>query len=499
METIVASNKSGSNHGSFDRSSEQIATVAGHRHGPLRKVAEMEWAPSLLFFLLDVMCWLAIYGLLAYLRRDAFFAGAFEFAVIDLIQLAIIVQALFVIGGYSSRTELRGLAYTAEHILAMAAALTLSALIIYTAATFDRTMKPSRSVVLGSFVLFTTISLLYRRELRKRMTTLSADRAFLVLGAGMIAADFYRTYRSSPNNQRLEFVDLQGRHVGHSIAGPGSPIVEGDLKAKLSNPSKRYSGIILAESMDQIPPDLLNRLVRVQFHRIRVYTLESFYEAHWRQVPSHSIDPFWPIQAGFHLSRTSPYHYAKRIFDIGASIIGLLVGLPLMLVIALVILITSGGPAIFKQRRVGRDEEVFTVYKFRTMRNSDDEDSGEIYTRENDSRVLPFGRWLRKLRFDELPQLWNVLKGEISLIGPRAEWVECAERYKQKIPFYHFRHLVKPGITGWAQVNYPYGESEEDAFEKLKYDLYYIRHYSLKLDAMIALKTIHVMLFSRGR
>jgi exopolysaccharide biosynthesis polyprenyl glycosylphosphotransferase len=465
----------------------------------LRKVAEEEWAPSLLFIFLDVVCWLATYGFLGYLRRDAFFAGAFEFAVIDLIQLAIIIQALFVIGGYSSRTDLCSLAYTAEHILAMGAALTLSALIIYTAATFDHTMKPSRSVVLGSFVLFTPISLFYRRELRKRMTTFSANRAFLVLGAGTIAADFYRTYRSSPNNQRLEFVDLQGRHVGHRIAGPGSPIVEGDLKAKLSNPSKRYSGIILAESMDQIPPDLLNRLVRVQFHRIRVYTLESFYEAHWRQVPSHSIDPFWPIQAGFHLSRTSPYHYAKRIFDIGASIIGLLVGLPLMLVIALVILITSGGPAIFKQRRVGRDEEVFTVYKFRTMRNSDDEDSGEIYTRENDSRVLPFGRWLRKLRFDELPQLWNVLKGEISLIGPRAEWVECAERYKQKIPFYHFRHLVKPGITGWAQVNYPYGESEEDAFEKLKYDLYYIRHYSLKLDAMIALKTIHVMLFSRGR
>ena len=123
----------------------------------------------------------------------------------------------------------------------------------------------------------------------------------------------------------------------------------------------------------------------------------------------------------------------------------------------------------------------------------------DLYTRENDPRILPVGRWLRKLRIDELPQLWNVFHGELSLIGPRAEWVECAVRYRDKIPFYHFRHLVKPGITGWAQVNYPYGESEEDAMQKLTYDLYYIRHYSLKLDAMIVLKTIYTMFAGKGR
>jgi lipopolysaccharide/colanic/teichoic acid biosynthesis glycosyltransferase len=161
---------------------------------------------------------------------------------------------------------------------------------------------------------------------------------------------------------------------------------------------------------------------------------------------------------------------------------------------------------------VGRDEVLFTMYKFRTMHQApeagaearsselevrDDDDS--IYTRPDDPRVSRLGRWLRKLRLDELPQLWNVFKGELSLIGPRAEWVACADRYQKKIPFYHFRHLVKPGITGWAQVNYPYGESDEDAVEKLKYDLYYIRHYSLTLDAMIVLKTVYTMLFGKGR
>ncbi len=133
------------------------------------------------------------------------------------------------------------------------------------------------------------------------------------------------------------------------------------------------------------------------------------------------------------------------------------------------------------------------------IRNSHSEILDDIYTRPNDPRITRVGRWLRNLRLDELPQLWNVLRGEMSLIGPRAEWVVCAERYEKNIPFYHFRHLVKPGITGWAQVNYPYGESEADAIEKLKFDLYYIRNYSLKLDLMIVLKTVFTVLFGKGQ
>ena len=123
----------------------------------------------------------------------------------------------------------------------------------------------------------------------------------------------------------------------------------------------------------------------------------------------------------------------------------------------------------------------------------------ELYTRPGDQRVTRLGHGLRKLRLDELPQLWNVFRGDMSLIGPRAEWDQLAQRYERGIPSYHLRHLVKPGITGWAQVNYPYGASEADALQKLKYDLYYIRHYSLKLDAMIILKTVHTMLFGKGQ
>src|SRR5436190_8029619 len=496
----------GGNGGDLRRDEE----VSGQRRSTrMPQVTRQEWAPSVLVFFLDIVTWTAIYGIASYLRHtNTTFSVPFQFAVIEIIQIAVIVQALFIIGGYSPRTETRGLAYTAEHILALLCALGISAFVIYVAATYDHSMKPSRFAILSSFLVFIPASLFYRRWLRTHVTAATASRAFLVLGCGRMAADFYLTYRASPNNQGLEFMDPEGKHVGERIAGPGSPLIEGDLSAILDDMSRRYSGIILAERAEQMRPDLLERLIRTQFQRIRVYTLESFYEAHWRQVPAHSIDPLWPMQTGFQLSRASPYHYVKRMCDIILSGLLLVICVPLMAVIAAVIWLTSGRPVIFKQHRVGRDEDIFTAYKFRTMRTEQGAGGTEqgvevreadLYTRENDPRILPVGRWLRKLRIDELPQLWNVFHGELSLIGPRAEWVECAERYRDKIPFYHFRHLVKPGITGWAQVNYPYGESEEDAMQKLTYDLYYIRHYSLKLDAMIVLKTIYTMFAGNGR
>lgn len=475
-------------------------------HEPARRrrfasaVAANEWTVGLLFFALDVISWITIYGVISFLRSDNFLVGPLEFLLVDVIQLAVICQALFMIGGYDRNNDARTLTYTAEHILAIVGAAAISSLLVYAAATFDSSMKPSRSAVLLSFLIFLPWSIAYRRLVHRFLAQSTAGRAFLVIGSGELAGRFYQAYRQSANRQRLEFVDLERERVGQHIAGSGSPIIEGDLATKLSNLNDRYSGIVLAERVDRIRPELLEHLVRTQFQRTRVYTLESFYEAHWRHVPVHSIDPFWPLQMGFQLARNSPYHYLKRLFDLIFSGILLLVLWPVLLLLVLVVWIDSGLPAIFRQPRVGREGEVFTAFKLRTMRaNGSEDEAADIYTRAGDPRVTRAGRWLRKLRLDELPQLFNVLRGDMSLIGPRAEWTKCAERYEKKIPFYHFRHLVKPGITGWAQVNYPYGESDEDAIEKLKYDLYYIRHYSLKLDAMIVLKTVHTVLFGKGR
>jgi exopolysaccharide biosynthesis polyprenyl glycosylphosphotransferase len=476
--------------------------ATGERVEPKRIIARVrdhDWTVGLLYAFCDIVCWVSLYAFVGYMRRDAFFVSAFEFVLVDCITLIVIVQALYIVGGYNRNTETRGLTYTAEHILAITAAAIISSLLIYSSAAYDAAMKPSRAVLLLSFVLFVPISLLYRRFFRRTSVASAAQRAFLVIGSGELATQFYEAYKQSPNQQQLEFVDNDTARVGSIIAGEGSPTIQGGIAAKLTDLDRRYSGVILAESVDRLGQDLIERLVRTQFQRTRVYTLESFYEAHWRHVPIHTIDPFWPLQMGFQLARISPYHYLKRLFDVVASALLLVISSPLIVIIWCLIRLTSKGAVIFGQNRVGREGLRFTAYKFRTMTESNDAGDDAIYTRENDVRVTPTGRWLRKLRLDELPQLWNVLKGDMSLIGPRAEWEKCVERYEKKIPFYHFRHLVKPGITGWAQVNYPYGESEEDALNKLQYDLYYIRHYSLKLDAMIALKTVHTMLFGKGR
>ena len=478
--------------------SEPIATI-GRRAGFWSQFLQHEWPSAALYLFLDVVNWLAIYRVAGWFRHDAFYATPFQFFVINLIQLGVIVAALYFVGGYDRTVEKLTLGYAAEHILAVTAAAVVSAMLIYSAATFDQTMKPSRGVLLLSFAIFLPLSLAYRRWIRQYVVASSVGRSFLVIGGSAAAARFYEAYKKSSNGQQLEFVDVNEEHVGQLIAGEGSPIVHGNLASKLDNLSNRYSDIILAKRASSLNAQLLQRLVHAQFQETRVYTLESFYETQWRYLPLGIVDPFWPLQTGFQLARTSPYHYLKRLFDVLASATALLICSPLFILVSLFIWMEDGAPVLFRQERVGRDGKRFILFKFRTMRCRADHPDEDIYTREGDSRVTRVGRWLRKLRLDELPQLWTALKGDISLIGPRAEWSKCAERYEQSIPFYHFRHLVKPGITGWAQVNYPYGESDEDAVEKLKYDLYYIRHYSLKLDAMIVLKTLYTMLFGKGR
>ena len=478
--------------------SESVATK-GPRAGFWSQFLHHEWSSAALYLFLDVMSWMAIYRIVGWFRHDAFYATPFQFFIINLIQLAVIVAALYFVGGYDRAVEKLTLGYAAEHLLAVTAAALVSAMLIYSAATFDQTMKPSRGVLLLSFAIFLPLSLAYRRWIRQYVVASSANRSFLVIGGGATAARFYEAYKKSSNGEQLEFVDVNLERVGQPIAGEGSPIVQGNLTAKLDNLSNRYSGIILAEGASSLNTQLLERLVRAQFQETRVYTLESFYESQWRYLPLGIVDPFWPLQTGFQLARTSPYHYLKRVFDIVASATALVICSPLFIVASLLIWAEDGAPVLFRQERVGRDGKRFILLKFRTMRRRTDKARDDMYTREGDRRVTRVGRQLRKLRLDELPQLWNALKGDISLIGPRAEWSKCAERYERSIPFYHFRHLVKPGITGWAQVNYPYGESDHDAVEKLKYDLYYIRHYSLKLDAMIVLKTLYTMFVGKGR
>jgi len=230
-----------------------------------------------------------------------------------------------------------------------------------------------------------------------------------------------------------------------------------------------------------------------------IFSLSDFFEKFLFLVPVNEINNDWLIRAeGFTMLHSSVNTRLKRAVDLlGAG--GLLIlSIPTVLVTAILIKISSKGPVFFPQKRVGLKGKVFTLYKFRTMRvNAEPE--GAKWAQSNDERVFPIGRFLRKTRIDELPQCWNIFKGEMSLIGPRPERPEFTNQLAKEIPYYDLRHIVKPGLTGWAQVCYRYGSSTEDALRKLQFDLYYIKNYSLLLDLNILLRTIQVTMRLMGR
>ena len=238
-------------------------------------------------------------------------------------------------------------------------------------------------------------------------------------------------------------------------------------------------------------------LLNCKMQGIRVLEGVAFYEMISGKILASNTPPSWLVFSdGFRRPRVTIW--SKRVLDILFSLLGMLLSAPLQLGVAVLIKATSPGPVFFRQTRVGQMERNFQVLKFRTMRQDAESASGAVWAQENDPRITPVGAVFRKLRLDELPQFWNVLKGEMSFVGPRPERPEFVDKLKEKIPYYGERHTVKPGITGWAQVNYPYGASEEDALKKLEYDLFYIKNLSLFFDIYIVLKTIKTVLVGEG-
>jgi sugar transferase (PEP-CTERM system associated) len=259
----------------------------------------------------------------------------------------------------------------------------------------------------------------------------------------------------------------------------------------------RISEVIVAvrEQRGGVLP--LKELLSCRAKGVRVTGIAQFLERVVGQVPLETIKASSLIYGdGFHqgMVRAS----IKRLADIGASLLLLLFAGPVMLITALAIRLESGGPIIYRQERVGRGGKPFTLLKFRSMRTDAESDGLARWAQANDARVTRVGRFLRRTRIDELPQLINVMRGEMSFVGPRPERPTFVAELKEQIPFYDLRHSVKPGITGWAQVRYPYGASAEDAAKKLQFDLYYVKNNSPILDAVILLETARVVLFGEG-
>ena len=243
----------------------------------------------------------------------------------------------------------------------------------------------------------------------------------------------------------------------------------------------------------------MKRIFDLKINGLKIMNYEEFNEDIQKKIDINKINEEWLLQSnGFDILNNEVQRNIKRGMDLMLALILMVILSPLALIVSIIIKLESKGPVIFKQMRIGENMRPFKVYKFRSMRLHDPEKYSK-YTLDNDSRVTRFGKFIRKTRIDELPQLWNILKGTMSFVGPRPEWDILAKDYARQINYYNLRHLIKPGITGWAQVMFPYGESLDDAKKKLEYDLYYLKHQDFILDVLVVAKTAKAVFFGKGK
>lgn len=443
---------------------------------------------------LDALAVVVSFNLIGWLR------GVIDlrYPVIAGLQLPVLIHFLgiYLIDGYSRRTDMLSVTYASLHVIAQVGVLLVTLLLTFVFIPGDFPLQTSRLVTATSYLAVIPISLAYRRLIYLQTHQFEQQRYFLFLGTPESCLAFKEECRKHAMSQAVLYATHETFVHPAQPSGTVSTPPFGDVVHYLEEYAGRIDAIILRESNHELPSAVAQRLIELNFSGVPTYTLELFHQVYWRKIPLYRLNQTWLFQEGFQIAREPVFERLKRLSDIFFSSLGLLLFAPLFPLLAAAIWLTDRGPVFFHQTRVGRNRRLFEAYKLRTMRVHH---AGAAYTSENDERITVSGRFLRATRLDEVPQLWNVLRGDMSLIGPRAEWVKLVEEYERKIPCYHYRHLVKPGITGWAQVNYPYGANLEDTLRKLEYDLYYIRFFSFVLDASIMLKTIHVMLFGKGR
>jgi len=354
-----------------------------------------------------------------------------------------------------------------------------------------------RWIFLGStgflFAFIMSWRFFYALVVQRRYFT---ERA-MIIGDGELARDIIREIgKSRESGCDIGLIVCQENGNKRSALFDDTPVKHGFEKLYDLAKDEEISRIIVA--LDQrrgIMP--YKELLKCKVNGIGIIDGESFYESATGKILVERINPSWLIFSdGF--AKSPAARFVKRLVGLTLSVLMTIFLSPLMVLIAAAIKVDSPGRAIFSQERIGENSEIFTLYKFRSMRADAEKNCGPVWASEEDPRITKVGKIIRKLRLDELPQLWNVIKGDMSFVGPRPERAYFVERLNKIVPYYNERFAVKPGITGWAQIKYPYGASDEDALGKLKYDLYYIKNMSLIMDLVVILHTVKVVLLGRG-
>jgi len=352
---------------------------------------------------------------------------------------------------------------------------------------------PHAGSALSAALLMGLLPVGLRLSLRNLVTHGKCVEDILIVGTGELAASLYRALgRGATWSKRAQqMVSLSESLVDRGVAVDFEELNELVLKSRISR-------VVIAELDTHSREKLAAALLDSRLRGLPVCDAVDFYETFSGKIWLEALNPQWFVYTnGFKRSLTGIC--LKRCFDVAFALGLILLAAPLQVLIAIAIKLDSAGPVLFRQVRAGLHGKEFVIYKFRSMRHDAELTAGPKWAAEKDERVTKVGRLLRMFRLDEIPQAFNVLKGDMSIVGPRPERPCFVDRLKREIPYYDLRHYLKPGITGWAQVMYRYGASVEDAYEKLQYDLFYVKHWSFRCDLGILLRTIRIVLFGRGR
>jgi sugar transferase (PEP-CTERM system associated) len=401
----------------------------------------------------------------------------------------IILTAMIAVGVYGPEA-LRSMRYATARLLV---AISLGVIALEFIDFLMGAQAVWRSTLAYAMLFAVILLVLNRLIVGGLLGTAAFRRRVLVLGAGL------RAQRLRELGERSESGFVIVGYIGMSES---QPVVEEAIARTAIHNLTRFvenlgvSEVVLAleERRNALP---LNDLLRIKTAGVHVNDFSSFLERETGRVDLDTLNPSWLIFSDGFSSGRAVSSIAKRIFDVTASALLLALTAPVIVLFAVLVKLDSKGPAFFRQTRVGLFGQNFDVIKLRSMRQ-DAEVAGAQWACKNDPRITRLGGLIRKLRIDELPQTWSVLKGEMSFVGPRPERPEFVSGLEEDLPYYAERHMVKPGITGWAQVNYPYGASVEDSRHKLEYDLYYAKNYTPFLDLLIILQTVRVVLWHEG-
>ena len=399
---------------------------------------------------------------------------------------------------YSELYDLKLLSDRRELVIRVIQALGVASFLLAAVYFWYQPLIIGRGVFAIAAALIITIVTSWRLLFEVLSHNVGPRERLLLVGTSPAAVTLAREIFERRHDLGVEivgFVDPDPERVGAPVLNPGVIGTIEDIPSIVRARGVNRVVVSLIDARGKLP---MNKLLEMKLEGVRFAHLASVYEKYTGKIAVENLRPSWLIfSEGFSKSRL--VFTIKRLLDLILAAVGLVLAAPVMALVMLAIKLTSPGPAMFHQRRVGRHGRIFTVHKFRSMKPDAEAETGPVWARKDgDPRVTRVGLFLRRTRLDELPQLWNVIRGDMSFVGPRPERPEFVTELTDEIPYYSQRHSIRPGITGWAQVCYTYGASREDALQKLQYDLYYIKNLSIALDAYIIFESIKTVLLRKG-